>query len=141
VNDTAYWVGFNMVPGIGPARMASLLEAFGTAEAAWNGSEQLLTDAGLDRRSLENLRRARSEIDLEQEWRRIVKAGIRVLTWEHADYPANLQSLDTRPPLLYVRGDIYDDDIWAVAIVGTRRASVYGREVAAQVAGEFRGLA
>ncbi|MFN2202574.1 MAG: DNA-processing protein DprA [Caldilineaceae bacterium] len=137
MNETAYWVGFNMVPGIGPARMASLLEAFGTAEAAWNGSRQTLVDAGLDRRSLDSLQRARREIDLDQEWRRIVSAGIRVLTWEHADYPANLQSLDTRPPLLYVRGELCDDDIWAVAIVGTRRASVYGREVAAQVTTEL----
>ena len=81
--------------------------------------------------------RARKELDLEREWRKIANAGIHVLTWRDAEYPANLRSLDSSPPVIYVRGTLHEDDVWSVAIVGTRRASVYGREVAGRVAGEL----
>lgn len=137
VDEKAYWIGFNMVSGIGPARMAALMESFGTAEAAWNATTQQLADAGLDRRSLENLLRTRAHADLEKEWRRLTHAGVQVMTWQDVGYPANLKSLDSCPPVLYVRGALSEDDVWSVAIVGTRRASVYGREVAGRVATEL----
>lgn len=126
-----------MVSGIGPTRLAALLDVFGSAEAAWHGRPEQLAEAGLDQRSLNNLVRARQEIDLEEEWRRINNAGIRVLTWKHEDYPPNLSSLESRPPVLYVRGQLREEDVWSVAIVGTRRASMYGREVAGQLAAEL----
>ncbi len=117
--------------------MASLLEAFGSAGAAWNGPTQKLREAGLDKRSIDNLIKARQELDLDDEWRRIRNAGIQIVTWEDADYPVNLKSLETSPPLLYVRGSLCEDDVWSVAIVGTRRASVYGREVSGRLATEL----
>lgn len=137
MDETAYWIGFNKVSGIGPARMAALLEVFGTAGAAWNGASQKLRDAGLDKRSIDNLVRARHEFDLEQEWRRIRNAGVQVVTWQDSDYPANLKSLENCPPLLYVRGTLCEDDVWSIAIVGTRRASVYGREVSGRLASDL----
>lgn len=117
--------------------MAALLEVFGTAGAAWNGASQKLRDAGLDKRSIDNLVRARHEFDLEQEWRRIRNAGVQVVTWQDSDYPANLKSLENCPPLLYVRGTLCEDDVWSIAIVGTRRASVYGREVSGRLASDL----
>lgn len=137
MEETAYWIGFNMVSGIGPARLAALLGAYGSAEAAWHASPDGLAAAGLDQRSLNNLVRARQEIDLDEEWSRVNNAGVRVLTWEDEDYPSNLSSLESRPPLLYVRGQLREEDVWSVAIVGTRRASMYGREVAGQLASEL----
>lgn len=117
--------------------MAALLEVFGTAGAAWNGASQKLRDAGLDKRSIDNLVRARHEFDLEHEWRRIRNAGVQVVTWQDSDYPANLKSLENCPPLLYVRGTLCEDDVWSIAIVGTRRASVYGREVSGRLASDL----
>lgn len=137
MDDTAYWIGFNMVSGIGPARMAVLLSAFGSAEVAWTATAKQLRDAGLDSRSLTNLLRTRDHLDLDAEMQRISNAGIRVVTWQDRSYPANLNSLETKPPVLYVRGTLSEEDLWAVAVVGTRRASVYGRQVASQLAAEL----
>ena len=53
------------------------------------------------------------------------------------DYPASLRNIDGSPPVLYVRGRLTSQDEWAVALVGTRRASVYGREVAQVLATEL----
>jgi DNA processing protein len=129
-SDLRYWVGFNKVPGIGAARLRALLDYFGDLETAWKASAHDLQQAGLDRRSLANLRKARDEFDLGAEVERLERAQIRVLTWDDADYPPNLRQVYNPPPILYIRGRIEKRDEWAVAVVGTRRASVYGKEAA-----------
>ncbi len=133
----AYWIGFNKVAGIGPARLTALLEVCGSIEAAWKASIQQLQAARLDKRSLENLLLARRELDLADEWQRTVRAGVQVLTWDDADYPSQLRETDASPTVLYVRGQLLATDDLAVALVGTRRASAYGREVAHMAATEF----
>jgi DNA processing protein len=130
VDEKAYWIALNKVSGIGAVRMASLLAHCGSAEAAWRASISDLKFAGLDRRTLENLLAARRDLDIEAEWERVQAAGFQVLTLLDDDYPENLRQIDAPPPLLYVRGALQPNDSWAIAIVGTRRASVYGREVA-----------
>jgi DNA processing protein len=130
VEEKAYWIALHKVTGIGAVRMAALLAHCGSAEAAWRASIHELKAASLDRRTLERLLQARRDIDVEGEWERIQKAGVQVLTLLDDDYPANLRQIDAPPPLLYVRGALQPNDSWAVAIVGTRRASVYGRQVA-----------
>jgi DNA processing protein len=58
-----------------------------------------------------------------------------VLTWKDPEYPQRLAELDQSPPVLYVKGELLPDDDWAVAIVGTRRLTQYGRQVTEEVAG------
>jgi DNA processing protein len=130
VDSRAYWIAFNRVTGIGPARLAALLDTCGSAEAAWCASIQQMQAARLDRRSIESLLNARREIHPQQEWQRVQDAGVTALTWEDSEYPAALRTIDAAPPVLYVRGRLTSQDEWAVALVGTRRASTYGREVA-----------
>jgi DNA processing protein len=131
--DLRYWVGFNRVPGIGTARLRALLDYFGDLETAWNAPAHDLQQAGLDRRSLANLLQARSELDLDADMERLEHGQIRVLTWDSAGYPPNLRQAYNAPPVLYIRGRIEERDEWAVAIVGTRRASVYGKEAARMI--------
>ncbi|MBC7224399.1 MAG: DNA-protecting protein DprA [Anaerolineae bacterium] len=132
--SVAYWVAFNLTPGIGPMRQRALLEHFGSLERAWTASVEELRRAGLDRRSIENLVQTRRTISLEREMDRIARSGAQVVTWEDPDYPANLRQIADAPPLLYVLGTLVPQDEWAVAIVGTRRATVYGREVTRRLA-------
>jgi DNA processing protein len=132
--DVRYWIGFNKVPGIGAARLQALLDAFGDPETAWQAPADALRQAGLDRRSLANLLKARTELNLDAEVARLDSADVRVITWNDPDYPPNLRQIFNAPPLLYVRGRIEKQDEWAVAVVGTRRASVYGKEAARMIA-------
>jgi DNA processing protein len=133
--DLGYWLGFNCVRGIGATRLRALLDYFGDLDTAWNASKHDLQQAGLDRRSLANLLAARNKLDLEAELTRLARAGVSLLTWDDPDYPAHLREVYNAPPVLYVRGAIEKRDEWAVAIVGTRRASVYGKEAAHMLAG------
>ena len=126
MEDVRYWVGFNVVHGIGPMRLRALLDYFGDAERAWSAPVEELRRAGLDRRSVENLLASRSTLDLDRQLARVAATGARILTWESHDYPRLLREIPDSPPVLYVRGELADD--WSVAVVGTRRASAYGRQ-------------
>jgi DNA processing protein len=59
--------------------------------------------------------------------------GVKVLTHHDADYPSRLKEIYDYPPLLYVRGSLLPEDEWCLAVVGTRRATVYGRQVAEEI--------
>jgi DNA processing protein len=128
-----YFVGFNLVKGIGAARLRSLLDFFGDISIAWQAPPAALQAAGLSSKLVENLRQVRNEVSLDQVWEQLHAKGIQVLTWEDKDYPARLSEIDLCPPVLYLRGQILPADEWAVAIVGTRRVTAYGRQVTESV--------
>lgn len=137
MNALAYWIGFNKVRGIGPARLRALLDAFGDVASAWHASADALSQIGLDRRSLANLLQARRDLDLAAELTRVEHLGVQLLTWDDPCYPTRLLTIADPPPVLYVRGDFRAEDDWAVAVVGTRHASAYGREAARMLAGDL----
>lgn len=132
--DLRYWIGFNLVKGIGPARVRLLLDHFGDLKDAWLASPDALRMAGLDRRSIESVLKARSGIDLDRALQRVEQLAIQALTWDDPLYPRNLRNIAMPPPLLYVQGSLTPADEWAVALVGTRHASAYGREAARELA-------
>lgn len=129
-----YWIGINLVKGIGAVRFRALLDFFGDAQSAWEGSPDDLRAAGLSPKIIERFLAARQHVDLNAIWQKTVDRNIRVMTWDDADYPARLREIAQPPPILYLRGDFMEDDAWAVAIVGTRRVSSYGRQVAEEIA-------
>jgi len=133
-NPRMYWVGFNMVKGIGAVRFKALLDAFGTAEAAWNASPEAMAETGLSRKIIESFQRVHKGVSLEVVWEKIQTLGVNVLTWDDEGYPRHLKEIDQPPPVLYIRGSYVPEDEWAVAIVGTRRVTSYGRQVAQEVA-------
>ncbi len=137
MDERKYWVGFNMVQGIGPARVRALLDFFGSLQEAWEASPGALREAGLDRRSLENLLSARGHLDLDREMARLQRAGVQVITWKDHDYPRRLRQIYNPPPVLYVLGTLMPQDEWAVAVVGTRRPTDYGREAARVLAADL----
>uniref|UniRef100_A0A7C1JD89 DNA-protecting protein DprA n=1 Tax=Caldilinea aerophila TaxID=133453 RepID=A0A7C1JD89_9CHLR len=136
-DNRGYWIAFSRVSGIGPVRLAALLDVCGGIEAAWRASIQQMQAARLDRRTIELFLEARRTLDPAVELQRTLDAGVEVLTWDDPAYPEPLRTIESSPPVLYVRGRLVSQDEWAVAIVGTRHASAYGREVARVLSGEL----
>jgi DNA processing protein len=114
-----------------------LLDHFGDGQTAWHATYADLAAAGLDSRAAEALVAARRTADPAREMARIEALGARVLTWESEEYPERLREVDDAPPVLYVLGSVEAQDGWAVAVVGTRRVTSYGRAVASQLAAEL----
>src|SRR5512147_1167178 len=129
MDDKKYWIGFNLIKGIGAVRMQGLVAYFGELESAWRASPAELAAAGLGLKVIERIVQARQNIDLEKVWARIESQGIKILTWQDEAYPQRLKEIDQLPPVLYIRGEYLPDDQFAVAIVGTRRVTPYGRQI------------
>lgn len=131
-----YEVAFSHVPGIGPTRLAALLERFGTAEAAWHAAADSLGQV-LDRRSHGALLAVRSRLDIEAAVARIGQLGVKVIARHDPAYPPRLGEIAGAPSLLYALGDTALLGTRGVAVVGTRRATPYGRQAAARLAGDL----
>jgi len=93
-----------------------------------------LQEAGLTGAALSAFLAARDNISPEGELEKLDQLGVRVLTWHDDSYPVRLKEIFDRPPILYVRGELSANDEWAVALVGTRRATTYGRQAAGELA-------
>ncbi len=85
-------------------------------------------------RLAERLIQVRSKLDLNAFYQGILNKGITILTWEDESYPSRLKEIDQPPPVLYAKGTLHKEDTWAVAVVGTRRVSAYGRQVTEEIA-------
>jgi DNA processing protein len=129
MDDQKFWVGLTLVRGIGSVRLQALINYFGSAESAWNGSVDEFRAAGLGSKIVERLIEVRKSVDLNQLWDRIISQGIKILTWDDELYPPRLKEIEQPPPVVYVRGEILPEDHFAVAIVGTRKVTPYGRQV------------
>lgn len=134
MDDKRYWVGFNLVKGIGAVRLQSLIAYFGGVREAWGAAPAELQAAGLGPRLIERFVQVRQSIDLDRLWEQTASQGIQILTWEDEAYPPRLKEIEQPPPVMYVRGELLPEDTWAVAIVGTRRVTPYGRQVTEEVA-------
>lgn len=137
-----YYLGFSLTPQIGPVRLRRLLEHFGDPEQAWRANASDLREAGLEKACIANLQDTRRRLSLDREMDRIRRLGITLLTWDSPGYPSRLRHIYAPPPVLYVRGALQHDEPM-VAVVGTRRGSTYGKEVARRLSGELtrRGIA
>jgi DNA processing protein len=133
MDDKRYWIGFNLIKGIGAVRMQVLIQHFGDLEDAWKAAPADLAEAGLGVKVIERVIQAREEIDLGKLWDKIESQGIKILTWQDEAYPGRLREIDQPPPVLYIRGEYLPDDLFAVAIVGTRRVTAYGRQITEEI--------
>lgn len=135
MDDQKYWLGFSLIPKIGTKRILDLYNWFGELGSAWHAKERDLRQSGLDGQSMTNVLQHRETLDLDSEMEKIEKAGAWLLTLHDARYPALLQELNEMcPAVLYVRGALFPQDDLALAIVGTRKPTKYGRDATKHLA-------
>lgn len=141
VDERPFWIALSLVPGLGPVGFARLLLRYGSARAAWSAGPELLgelprlaadTASGLQRLSLTSVDAIASPVEATTE-----RAGGRIVTALEPGYPPALATVDPRPPVLFVSGDAEALVGPAVAVVGTRRATGYGRSAAVEIADEL----
>lgn len=127
--ERAYRAALYEVDGIGPARMELLLNYFGSAIAVWEADEQKLLEIGLSKDAVKELGRQRKKTDPENHLKALAKLDIRVVLPEDTEYPELLKQIDNSPQVLFVRGHFDASDRRALAVVGTRKPTPYGRDV------------
>lgn len=135
-----WWLRLWATTGIGPVRFNQLIRAFGSPQEVFAATdEQLAAVPGIDCRSIMALRDLPPGMgEASRQLELAAKEGVAVLTIGDKDYPENLKSCSDAPPVLFVKGSLSDADRMAVAVVGSRSATAYGKNVAGLMA---RGLA
>jgi DNA processing protein len=129
MDDLKYWLGFCLVKGIGPAKVRALWDYFGSLTEAWTANEKVFQRLGLGQAAIDSLLTTRATLNLDKEWEKLQTQGIQLITWATPGYPRYLAETLNAPPVLFVKGEIREQDQWAVAVVGTRRLTTYGRQV------------
>lgn len=139
LSELKYWVALSRVQGVGPKRFAILESHFGSIKVAWPAPLSELIASGLDTRTAKSIVEARVSIDPDEEWERLEREGVRAVHLRSGAYPALLREIHDPPPVLYVRGDIDSLGDRTVAVVGSRAATAYGREMARRISGGLAG--
>lgn len=138
-NDREAWLRLAFV-ALPAARVQLALELWQTPEAllgaAQGESEELLKTPGLTANSVQRLREA-AEMNVDKALTAMERKEIRLLLQDDAEYPAALRGIEAPPPYLFIRGEITPADEVAIAIVGTRHATEYGRGAAESFAAAF----
>ncbi len=127
--DHKYWMGFNLVRGIGSVRFGQILSFFGDLSVAWDAPAEAFREAGLPERALNNLLKTRREVDIDQLYESILADEVKILTLQCEDYPHLLREIGQPPPVLYIKGSLAPEDDFSVAMVGTRRVTAYGQQI------------
>lgn len=125
------YVALNMMEGVGPVTVKSLVAAFGSAGAIFAVSERELSEApGVGKAMAERLAAQRAKINPSSEIERAAKLGVKLVTRVDPEYPEALAKIHDPPLALYVKGDLTRRDGRAISVVGTRHATIYGRDTA-----------
>ena len=128
----------NMLQDIGYIRLKALLGEFKSPEAIFNASRADIEKVkGIGRKIAENIKTARNRYNIDRELSLIKKHDIKLITIFEEDYPENLKNIYDPPFLLYIKGELKKNDKFAVAIVGSRRGSLYGLRTAERLSGEL----
>ncbi len=129
--ETRALLAMRLVSGIGTRLTAALLERFGSARQALAASVQELAQIPyLTSELAEKLRHAWKQGDVDEEIALMRQHGVNLIGTADPAYPASLVQIPGPPSLLYVAGTLLPDDSRAVAVVGSRHCSSYGRRVA-----------
>lgn len=135
--DKYYLGALHMVPGIGGASIQKLINFFGSAqEAWWAKKEELISSRLLNETVCNNFITHREKIDVQKAMEEWGKKGIKLCTLYDSGYPSLLRNIYNPPIILYYRG-ILPSAVETIAIVGSRRATPYGKNAACLLAKEL----
>lgn len=121
------WIALSLVRGIGEWKMKLLVNHFGSPSGVFKATVTELASAGINREVACNIKNFRDTSTVNRHLSLIEKFKIELITFLDENYPANLTTLEDAPPLLYVSGEIKKSDKFAIALIGSRKATVYGK--------------
>ncbi len=124
-----YWLYLSRVKGMESGRRRILLDMLGTPEEIYKAGEAMLRSIPL----LEDFHIGQllnyRNTDYEKELESFTKAGIGFVTVDEKEYPGRLRDIPDAPPFLFYKGELPRQDKPSVAMVGSRKCSIYGREM------------
>lgn len=135
------WLTLTLVPGVGATHFVHLLARFGTPGEVLRASEAALEEVAGPKLA-QRIRTYQEVVDIEAQVRALDQYGAHLITMEDPEYPTGLAEIYDPPLALFIRGELFEADQYAVAIVGTRKPTPYGVRMAERFAGDLarRGM-
>lgn len=137
--DWGDWIALRLVRGVGNVTYRQLLDRFASPHKILRTSPALLTEAGISARIAREIVAFDQWKEVEAELEQLAGVNARLVTQTDTEYPERLRQIHDPPPFLYIRGRFAPQDDLAIAIVGARTASTYGRKMARELAHELAG--
>jgi DNA processing protein len=135
MNQRYAYITLNMIEGLGPVTVRSLIDTLGSPGAILEADPDALMQArGVGEKLASAIIARRECIDAAGEAERAAEAGARIVTPLDDEYPDPLKAIHDPPMALYVRGKLLPEDTKAIAVVGSRSTSNYGLSAADRLA-------
>lgn len=134
MTDLEAWIKLSLARGVGEETLKVLVQKFGSPRGVIQASGRRLRDVASNEIA-ENIRKC-IDLDVEKHISLMNSLGVKLISFMGGEYPERLKRLPYAPPLLYVRGDLRDDEP-SIAVIGSRRASHYGKVIAERFAREL----
>src|SRR5271154_7199281 len=141
-DDYVSWLALGLTPGLDPRLAGRLLREFGSPDAIFNASLTALEAHRLPAAVAQALHSWQPLSEAAKELAKVQASGCRMLSWDEPEYPARLREIYDPPPLLYVRGNIELLNRHTISVVGARRPTPYGNQMAERLSKDLadRGL-
>ena len=130
MTEKEYLVGLYAFTLFGPKRLDLLLSFFGSAKNIWNINKKELINIGLSENMVSKFFFHKKKFDFKNYFQKLKKLSINVISYKEDEYPRNLFGLEDAPTILYIKGKILEMDIKSIAVVGTRKNTLYGETIA-----------
>ena len=129
-NDYLGWIALALTPGLGARTAGKLLSEFGTPDAVFNASLTALEGQRIPASVAQAIHSRQPISAAAKELAQVQAAGCRLLTWDEPEYPARLREIYDPPTILYTRGNVDLLTKPVISVVGSRRPTPYGNQMA-----------
>lgn len=140
MKNVQYLLALHSIDGLGPIRLKALLDFYQDPKIAWEANSGELVKMGIPQNVVEKLKEARKKLDPGKYLDDIQKSAIKYSTIFDETYPSLLKQIYDPPILFYYKGEILPRDEKAIAVVGTRKITGYGKLVTEQFVTKLAGV-
>ncbi len=128
ISEKIYLNAFNTLTGIGGQKLRLIYQHFPSFEIAWQAEAEEFIEAGIPEKLAGKIAEQKNLVDPQEEWKKLEKHKINIVTIDEENYPPLLKEINTPPFLLYIRGNLDTLTMPAVSVVGSRKYSAYGKQ-------------
>ena len=141
MSDPKFWIALSDVPDIGPVTAKKLLAIYKKPEAVFKAPyKELANIRGIGPAKAKNIKGYSEWGKIDTQLKKLDANGIKIVTFSNKDYPEMLKNIEDAPIVLYIKGTIQKEDRYAVAIVGSRKYSPYGKLAAEKLSSELSSM-
>ncbi len=141
MSDPKFWIALSDVPDIGPVTARKLLAIYKKPEAVFKAPyKELANIRGIGPAKAKNIKGYSEWGKIDAQLKKLDAGGIKIVSFSDKDYPETLKNIEDAPIALYIKGRILKEDRYAVAIVGSRKYSSYGKLAAEKLSSELSSM-